>query len=45
MTRIAITAEVFEAIAPSLPLGTVSFERDSDDEGGRFIKLPRRRRG
>jgi hypothetical protein len=31
--RIAITAEAFDAIAATLPLGSIGFERDLTDEG------------
>jgi hypothetical protein len=39
MIRIAITAEAFDAIAATLPLGSVSFEGDSGDTAERFIWL------
>ena len=35
MIRIAISAEAFEAIARTLPLGSVSFENKTDEEGQR----------
>ena len=33
MIRIAITATAFDAIAATLPLGSVAFERDLTDKG------------
>jgi hypothetical protein len=39
--RIAISAEAFEAIARTLPLGSVSFENKTDEEGQRLIWLDR----
>ena len=39
MIRIAITAEAFEAIAGTLPLGSVGYERESTATGGYFIWL------
>ena len=33
MIRIAITHAAFEAVAATLPLGSVSFERDLTDKG------------
>jgi hypothetical protein len=39
MIRIAITAEAFDAIAATLPLGTVSFERKPLANDERFISL------
>ncbi len=41
MIRIAISAEAFEAIARSLPLGNVSFENKTDEQGQRLIWLDR----
>jgi len=35
--RITITAEAFEAIARTLPLGSVGFERERTATGGYFI--------
>jgi hypothetical protein len=35
MIRIAITEAAFEAIAATLPLGSVSFERQADAKGER----------
>jgi hypothetical protein len=37
--RIAISAEAFPAIAATLPLGSISFERESDEKGERLIWL------
>ena len=34
MIRIAITAEGFEAIAATLPLGSVGYAKTDDDGGG-----------
>jgi hypothetical protein len=42
MIRIAITAEAFDAIATTLPFGTVSYEAKVTADGGRFIWLERR---
>jgi hypothetical protein len=42
MIRIAITAEAFDAIARTLPLGSVSYEAQVTADGGRFIWLERR---
>ena len=39
MIRIAITAEAFEAIAATLPLGSVGVEREHDANGPRFVWL------
>ena len=39
MIRIAITAEAFEAIARTLPFGSVNFEAGVDDDDERFIWL------
>jgi hypothetical protein len=39
MIRIAITAEAFDAIAKTMPLGSVSFERHPADDGQRLIWL------
>ena len=41
MIRIAISQAAFEAIARTLPLGTVSFENKTDEEGNRLIWLDR----
>ena len=40
MIRIAISAEAFEAIAATLPLGSVAFQPQATANGGRFIWLP-----
>ena len=39
MVRIAITAEEFEAIARTLPLGSVAVEPEPDANGQRLIWL------
>ena len=39
MIRISITAEAFEAISATLPLGSVSFEGEPDANGERQIWL------
>jgi hypothetical protein len=39
MIRIAINVEAFEAIAWTLPLGNVSVENKTDEEGERLIWL------
>jgi hypothetical protein len=39
MIRITITAEAFDAIAASLPLGSISFERHPADDGQRLVWL------
>jgi hypothetical protein len=41
MIRIAITQAAFEAVARTLPLGNVSFENKTDEEGQRLIELDR----
>ena len=41
MIRIAISAEAFEAIARTLPLGSVSFENKTDEQGNRLVWLDR----
>ena len=40
MIRIAISQAAFEAIARTLPLGTVSFENKITEDGERLIWLP-----
>ena len=42
MIRIAITAEAFEAIAVTLPLGTVGYENELSPKGERMIWLEAR---
>jgi|HubBroStandDraft_1064217.scaffolds.fasta_scaffold911923_2 hypothetical protein len=42
MIRLAITAAAFEAIAATLPFGSVAFERERTASGGYFIWLDRR---
>ena len=39
MIRIAITAEAFEAIAKTLPLGSVGYENKVNEKGERLIWL------
>jgi hypothetical protein len=39
MIRIAITAEAFDAITATLPLGSVGFEREPADDGERLVWL------
>jgi hypothetical protein len=41
MIRIAISVGGFEAIAPTLPLGSVGYENAVDDKGQRLIWLDR----
>jgi hypothetical protein len=40
--RIAITQAAFDAIAKTLPLGSVSFERHPADDGQRLVWLDAR---
>jgi hypothetical protein len=42
MTRIAISQAAFEAIARTLPFGSVSFENAADEHGLRYIWLEHR---
>jgi hypothetical protein len=44
MARIAITAEAFEAIAATMPLGSIGYERVRAVTGGYFIWLATSRR-
>jgi hypothetical protein len=39
MNRISITLAAFEAIAATLPLGSVGYEREPDAKGERWIWL------
>jgi hypothetical protein len=39
MIRIAISAEAFEAIASTLPLGSVGYEPEANERGERLIWL------
>jgi hypothetical protein len=39
MIRIAITETAFEAIAATLPLGSVAYETETTTDGQRFIWL------
>jgi hypothetical protein len=41
MVRIAITVEAFEAIARTLPLGSVGYENRINERGERLIWLDR----
>jgi hypothetical protein len=41
MIRIAISQAAFEAIARTLPLGSVSFENKTDEHGNRLVWLDR----
>jgi hypothetical protein len=41
VVRIAISIEAFDAIAKTLPLGNVSFENRTDEQGQRLIWLDR----
>ena len=42
MVRIAISAEAFEAIAQTLPVGSVGFENATNERGEELIWLDRR---
>jgi hypothetical protein len=42
MVRIAITADAFEAIAATMPLGNVGYENERTASGGYFIWLDQR---
>lgn len=39
MVRIAISVEAFEAIAPTLPLGSVGYENKTNERGEKLIWL------
>ena len=39
MVRIAISVEAFEAIARTLPLGTVGYEPEANERGERVVWL------
>jgi hypothetical protein len=41
MIRIAISQTAFDAIARTMPFGSVNFEAGVDDKGERYIWLPR----
>jgi hypothetical protein len=41
MIRIAITQAAFDAIARTMPFGSVNFEAGVDEKGERYIWLPR----
>ena len=40
MIRIAISQAVFDAIAATLPLGSVSYENHVNERGERYVWLP-----
>ena len=40
MIRIAITAAAFDAIAATLPLGSVTYENHVNERGERYVWLP-----
>ncbi len=40
MIRIAISQAAFEAIAATLPFGSVGYENAVDDKGNRLVWLP-----
>ena len=40
MIRIAISTEAFEAIASTMPFGSVGYEAETDASGEQFIWLP-----
>jgi hypothetical protein len=40
MIRIAITQAAFDAIAATLPLGSVSYENHVNERGERYVWLP-----
>ena len=40
MIRIAITQAAFDAIAATLPLGSVSYENAVNERGERYVWLP-----
>jgi hypothetical protein len=42
MIRIAINQAAFDAIARTMPFGSVNFEAGVDDKGERYIWLPAR---
>jgi hypothetical protein len=41
MVRIAITQAAYDAICATLPLGSVGYENEADEEGNRLIWLDR----
>jgi hypothetical protein len=45
MIRIAITPAAFEAIAATMPFGSVDFDREPDEKGRRLIWLERQAHG
>jgi hypothetical protein len=42
MIRIAISQAAFDAIARTMPFGSVNFEAGVDERGERYIWLPQR---
>ena len=44
MVRIAISVEAFEAIARTLPLGSVSYENGTNERGERLVDRRKRQR-
>ena len=42
MVRIAITLAAFEAIARTLPLGSVGYENEANGRGERYVWLDRK---
>ena len=40
MIRISISEAAFEAIAKTLPLGSVGYENEVDEKGERYVWLP-----
>ena len=40
MTRIAISQAAFDAMAATLPLGSVSYENAFNERGERYVSLP-----
>ena len=39
MIRVAITISAFDALAATLKLGSVAYEAEADERGGRLISL------
>jgi hypothetical protein len=44
MIKIAISVEAFEAIAATLPLGSVGYENETNEEGQRLVDRRNRQR-
>jgi hypothetical protein len=40
MTRISISAAAFDAIAATLPVGSVGYEAETNAKGERWLKRP-----